>query len=164
MRRALALFALAACKDVSSYSTGSDHYEGTIVPADFLRAGIDPSVVMCLTLDTTRLQEGPGVITSSDGRFQRTPLRPMPQIWHDSLSTLSFGDGRVQNLVYVASESACDAGTCGGDDWVVVSLMQGGGVEARVMRGAPGAPDAGASSPSLFAVFTLSRASGACPY
>jgi hypothetical protein len=158
MRPLLLALALAACKDVSSYATGNDHYEGSVVPAGFVRTGIDDDVRMCLTLDTNHLQESPGVITSSDSRFSATPLRPIPQVWHDSLSTLSFGEGRSQNLLYAASEPA-------GDDMVIVSLLNGGGVEVRLLRGAPGAPpsDAGTPTPSLFAVFELSRAPGPCP-
>jgi len=45
--------------------------------------------------------------------------------------------------------------------------MQSGGVEARILRGAP-AVDAGApvsaAQPNLFGVFTLSRAGGPCSF
>ncbi len=156
-RASIALGMLLSCKDVSSYSTGADHYEGAIVPAGFVRAGIDADVRICLTLDTDHLEASPGVITSSDGRFSATKLRPIPQVFHDSISTLSFGEGRTRNLMYVATERQ-------GDVMVVVSLMQGGGVEVRLVRGAPGeTTDAGiVPTPNMFAVFELSRAPGAC--
>jgi hypothetical protein len=153
--------ASAACRDVTRFTNAGDHYEGDIVAGSFVRAGFDGATRMCLVLDANRLQDAPGVITSSDGRFQATPLRPIPQIWHDPLSTLSFGDGRVQNLVYVATPMT-DSGT-EPDAMVVLSLMQGGGVEARVVRGAPpvGQTDEGTS---LFGVFSLSRAGGSCSF
>jgi hypothetical protein len=158
---------LAACRDLSSFSTHGDHFEGQVVQADFVRAGVDPSVVMCLTLDADHLEDVPGAISWSDGRFASSALRPIPQIWHDPLSTFSFGDGRLRNLVYV-STAAVPFGDGGGDDvFMVVSLMQSGDVEVRPIRGAPalsadGAPSAGPAS--MFAVFDLSRKPGPCSF
>lgn len=164
MRRALGLlivFGLVACRDVSRYSTHpGDHYEGDVVEGSFVRSGIDDNSHMCLTLDADHLQDTPGAITSSDGRFRDTPLRPIPQIWHDPLSTLSFGDGRRQNLVYMATPSADSGDTS--DITVVLSLMAEGGVEIRLLRGAPS--DAGTSTTPVFGVFTLERKEGACSF
>src|SRR5690606_28853105 len=108
------------------------------------------------------LQSAPGVVTTSDGRFRDAPLRPIPQLWHDPLSSLSFGDGRLKNLVYVATATD-DAGAS--DATVVVSLMQSGEVEVRVLRSAPqadAAPAPTGAPPPLFAVFRLQRREGAC--
>jgi hypothetical protein len=164
-RLRLALLALLAsslgCQDISRFSSSNDHYEGAVVQSSFVRALIGPDVRLCLTLSTDRLQDTPGVISTSDGRFGSTPLRPIPQIWHDPLSTLSFGEGREKNLVYVASSK-----DNGGDVMVVVSLMKSGSVEVRLLRGAPD-PDAGSASGSptnLFAVFYLERAPGPCSF
>lgn len=158
---AVALGALAACRDTSEFTTKSGHFGGQVVAGSFVRAGLPEDVVMCLTFDAGRLQDAPGSITTSDGRFRATPLRPIPQLWHDPLSTMSFGDGRVQNLLYVASPTE-DGG--GGDVMVLVSLMQSGGVEVRLLRGAPGADAAApAGGPPLFGVFDLQRRDGPCP-
>jgi hypothetical protein len=168
--RSAALIALTAsiaasigCRDVSRFSNdGDDHYEGEVVAGSFVRAGIEDSARMCLVLDASHLQDAPGVITSSDGRFRETPLRPIPQIWHDPLSTLSFGEGRTRNLVYVATPSTdAHAPTQEGDTLVVLSLMQTGDVEVRLLRGAP---TAGATSTNVFGVFTLSREKGPCSF
>jgi len=149
---------LAACRDVSRFSSRGDRFEGSVVTGSFVRAGVGPDVKMCLTLDTDRLQDAPGAISSSDGRFKATPLRPIPQIWHDPLSTLRFGDGRLQNLVYVA-EPAGEV-----DVLVVLSLMQSEHVEVRVLRSAP-RTDAGSSEPpALFAIFDLERQGGPCSF
>jgi hypothetical protein len=158
----------AGCRDLSSFTTGSDRYEGAVVQGDFVRAGVDPSTTICLTLDTDHLQDGPGALSTSDGRFHTAALRPIPQIWHDPLSTLSFGEGRLKNLVYVASATTPFSDGNGNDVLAVVSLMQSGDVEVRLIRGAPGlAPDGGATTASggnLFAVFDLVRQQGPCSY
>jgi hypothetical protein len=162
----VALAMVAACRDVSRFSSKNDHFEGSVVKGSFVRAGIGEDARMCLTLDTNHLQDGPGALTTSDGRFSSAALRPIPQIWHDPLSTLSFGDGRLQNLIYVATRSA-DAGA--EDVFVIVSLMQSDAVEVRLLRGAPVADDAGASAAAsgadaIFGVFNLERRSGSCAF
>jgi hypothetical protein len=160
---------LFGCRDLSNFTTGDDSYEGSVVPGDFVRAGVDPGTKLCLTIDTDHLQDAPGAISTSDGHFQVVGLRPIPQIWHDPLSTVSFGEGRLKNLLYVASASAPFADGNGNDVFVVVSLMQSGDVEVRLLRGAPGGRGADAGSTTgpggnLFAVFALSRKKGPCSY
>ena|SRR5215467_3853335 len=183
MRPAAAVLAFAslgvvtACRDLSSFTTSGDSYEGPVVQGDFVRVGVTTGTRACLTLDMGHLQDGPGLLSTSDGRLKAEPLRPIPQIWHDPLSTLSFGEGREKNLVYVVTPQPSFAGDSGGDVFVVISLMQSGGVEVRLVRGAP--PLGGASSPALptgdggaaagppsnvFAVFLLDRATGPCTY
>jgi hypothetical protein len=158
-----ALVLTAGCHDVSSFSTGSgNRYVGPVVPADFVLSGVGSSAQLCLLLDADHLQDAPGSISTSDGMFRGTALRPIPQLWHDPLSTFTFGEGRIQNLLYIATP------TQGADVTVVLSLMDGGGVEARLVRGAPPAVAADASSTptptNVFAVFTLSLQQGVCPF
>src|SRR5215831_9609409 len=160
-RLALAvLVALAAWggRDLSRFSTASgDHFEGPVVRGDFVRAGIAVDTKVCVTLDTDHLEDAPGAVSSNDGRFQKTPLRPIPQIWHDPLSTLSFGTGRVKNLIYAVTPSA-DAGDAQ-DMFVVISLLQSDDVEVRLLRSAPGG-----STNAVFGVFQLTRQKGDCPF
>jgi hypothetical protein len=152
-----------ACRDLSGFSTtNGDSYEGKVVSAPFVLSGLQAGTKLCLTLDTDHLQDTPGAISTNDGMFAKTPLRPIPQIWHDPLSTLSFGEGRLKNLIYVATPM-------GGEDvFVVVSLMQSGNIEVRLLRGAPGLPaDAGAptgGAANLFALFDLPRQEGPCSF
>lgn len=161
--------ATAGCRDTSRFSSRGDRFEGAIVKGNFVRSGFGESVRICLTLDTDRLQDAPGTITTSDGRFQGTALRPIPQIWHDPLSMLSFGDGRVQNLLYAAAPSpGDDEGAAEAQDvMVVISLMQTDHVEVRLLRGAPqtdaGLPPPG-SATALFGVFNLDRQPGPCAF
>ena len=108
-----------------------------MVDAAFVRTGIGAGTQMCLTLDSNHFQDGPGEVWTDDGRFTAAPFRPIPQIWSDPLSTLSFGEGRLKNLVYVLGATAPFADGNGNDVFAVVSLMQSGGVEVRLLRGAP---------------------------
>lgn len=146
------------CQDLSSYSTTSTkQYFGCVVPADFVLAGVSPTTELCLTLDANHLEDAPGTLSSSDGRFQSTPLRPIPQLWNDPLSTFTFGEGRTKNLLYMVAPRV-DAGVGSGDVTVVLSLMSGGGVEVRFLRGAPSvAPDASGNAAvgTIFGVFPL---------
>ncbi len=151
--------AMGGCQDVSRFSSSGDHYQGAVVGGSFVLAGFDAGTSLCLVLDATNLQSAPGTLTSNDGRFVHTPLRPIPEVWRDPLSTLTFGEGRVQNLLYIATPLAdVDAQ---GDVTVVLSLMQSGSVELRLFRGAPDL-DGGAVASQLFGVFTLTRAPGQC--
>ncbi|HXX67081.1 MAG TPA: hypothetical protein VEK07_07865 [Polyangiaceae bacterium] len=165
--------ALAACRDISGFSTHGDRYQGAVVDGEFVRAGVDAGTTLCLTIDTDHLEDGPGNLWTSDGRFTMVPLRPIPQIWHDPLSTLSFGEGRLKNLVYVAAATTPFSDGAGNDVFAVLSLMQSGDVEVRLLRGAPplssatadaseAGATAGAQEDNVFAVFTLSRQPGSC--
>jgi hypothetical protein len=152
------------CQELSDYSTTQGkQYAGCVVPANFVLAGVRATTGMCVTFDADQLQTNPGTITTSDGRFQATPLRPIPQLWNDPLSSFTFGEGRTKNLLYMATPAA-DAGG-GGDVTVVLSLMTGGNVEVRLLRSAPplGLIDAGGpSAPNVFAVFPLTLTPNGC--
>jgi hypothetical protein len=175
MKRAIALgwslLACVGCRDLSGFSTGGDRFEGAVVQGDFVRAGVAPLTNMCLSLDADHLQDAPGAISTDDGRFHVAALRSIPQIWHDPLSTLSFGEGRLKNLIYAAAASTPFADGMDGNVLAIVSLMQSGHVEVRLLRGAPGLTAAasdsgsqGAPAGNVFAVFDLTRQSGPCSY
>lgn len=156
------------CRDVSRFSSHGDRFQGAVVKGSFVRSGVVEDARMCLTLDTDHLQDAPGTVTTSDGRFAGAPLRPIPQIWHDPLSTLNFGDGRVQNLVYAASPIPGEAGASDAQDvMVIVSLMTSERVEVRLVRGAPqtdAAPPPPGVAGALFGVFNLDREPGPCAF
>jgi hypothetical protein len=171
---AAALLACVSCRDLSDFTTAGGSYEGYVVRGDFVRAGVAAETKLCLTLDADHLQDAPGSLSTSDGRFQAAALRPIPQVWHDPLSTLAFGEGRLKNLLYVVAASSSAGDTHGGDVFAVVSLMQSGDVEVRLLRGAPGldvdAGSAGSGATSatannnIFAVFILGRQKEPCSY
>jgi len=161
----LLVVTVVACRDLSDFSTGAGSYQGPVVQADFVRSGVARNVNLCLTLDTNHLQDAPGAVSTSDGSFEATALRPIPQIWQDPLSTLSFGEGRTKNLLYIATPQPDSGSTA--DVLVVVSLMDSSNVEVRMLRGAPSVAAEGgmAGSPAnLFAVFTLDRQPSPCPF
>jgi hypothetical protein len=163
---AVAALGAAGCRDLSGFSTGGDSFAGPVVSAPFTLAGMDGATNLCLTLDADHLQDTPGNLSTSDGTFAAVPMRPIPQLWQDPLSTFTFGDGRVKNLLYVVAPTKPFADGNASDVMAVVSLMQSGDVEVRLLRGAPGpAPDGGAATGgNVFAVFQLARQKGPCSY
>jgi hypothetical protein len=158
------LLAASACDPLSDYATTPmRQYAGCVVPADFVLAGVGPTTEVCLTFDPNNLQTAPGTLTSSDGRFSEAPLRPIPQLWNDPLSTLNFGQGRLKNLIYMVTPQGDAA--AGGDITAVVSMMDSDGLELRLVRGAPpvGVTDAGGPGASnVFAVFPLTLHRNGC--
>jgi hypothetical protein len=169
--RILLLFAAATagCRDLSSFTTAAgESFVGPVQGGDFVRAGIDPTTSGCLTLDTDHLQDAPGHFSTSDGRFAAVAMRPIPQVWQDPLSTLSFGEGRLKNLVYVATATTSFPDGRGDDVLLVVSLMQSGDVEVRMLRGAPGlvvdGGPAAAGGGNVFGVFDLTRQKSPCSF
>jgi len=165
MSLALATFPVVVmgCKDISRFGTGPDEsYCGGIVPGGFVRQGFAPGVAMRLHIDPDRLQDAPGDISTDDGTFVDAPLRPIPQLAHDSLSTLDFGEGRVRNLLLGAQPAQ------GATAYVIVSLLENESVEVRVLRGAPPTDTEAVPvswfGPELFGVFPLVRQKGTCEF
>lgn len=160
--------ALAGCRDLSGFSTNGGSFSGPVVNASTVLAGIDSATSVCLTLDTDHLQDTPGAVSTSDGRFSAVPFRPIPQIWQDPLSTFNFGEGRVKNLMYVATASTPFGDGNGNDVFFVLSLMQSGDVEVRMLRGAPAlVTEIDAAPPptgNIFAVFDATKQSSPCSY
>jgi len=157
-RMGLVLFGVSSCRNVEAFSTGTDdHFEGTVVQGGFVRSGFEAGTRLCVTLDGKRLNDLPGNMSSSDGRFKAAALRPIPQVFHDPISTFNFGEGRARNLMYVASGLTEDSA----EATAVISLMESEQIEVRVFRGAPGNDRA---PRPLFGVFLLQRERGSCSF
>jgi hypothetical protein len=146
-------FAALGCESLERFSSGSGSYQGTVVDADFVRAGIEAKTTLCLTFNADKIQENPGLFSTSDGLFTKAPLEVLPQFWHDSLASLSFGEGRTKNMVYTAADAQ------GRDTTVILSLLDSGLVEVRLLRGSPQGRNG-----NLFAVFTLEKHSTPCAF
>jgi hypothetical protein len=163
-----ALSLVAACRDLSGFNSNGGSYQGAVVDAPFVLAGVDGgSTSMCLTIDTSQLQQSPGTLSTSDGRFHAAPIRSIPQIWQDPLSTLQFGEGRLKNMMYMTRASTPFADGEGNDVLTVISLMQSGDIEVRLIRGAPETTDEGGISSTMqnvFAIFDLTKQSSPCSY
>ncbi len=152
-----------ACKDISRFSTQpGESYCGSIVPAGFVRQGFGPGVRMRLTLDTDHLNDAPGAVVTDDGMFEYANLRPIPQLAHDTLSTLTFGEGRERNLLFGITA------TEGAQALAVISLLENGTVEVRVVRGASLLPNESPMPASqgeqLYGIFPLQRQQGTCGF
>jgi hypothetical protein len=132
---------------------------------------------MKLTLDTSRLSSFSedqmtqvGALTSNDADtglcsasgqalFESSPVRSIPQLDHDTLSTLSFGEGHDEDFF------AWTDSTCQGTMLAVVSLLRNGDVELRLFKPAPlPAPDAGPEQRPGFALFYLRREKKGCDF
>jgi hypothetical protein len=84
--------------------------------------------------------------------FKSSPLRAIPQLDHDTLSTLSFGEGHDEDFF------AWTDSTCQGTMLALVSLLRKGDVELRLFK--PAAlppPDAGPDKRPGYALFYLER-------
>lgn len=134
MKRVLpfALLLCASCADVGSFSTEpGECYRGEIVNADYVRTTFAENTHLSMTFDTSALAYGrgsAGVMWTSDGRFTASTISQMKELSYDQLSQFQFPGGRIRNyLLYVVAADRVPA-------MVVVSLMENGLVEARVMR------------------------------
>ena len=156
-----------ACTDLSEYQLEADEaYCGSMVSAPVFQSGFVPEdegrrMRLRLHLDIDALTTMPGSITSDDLKFglckdsdqplfDEAPLRAIPEVLHDSISTLEFGQGREHSFfAYVDS-------TCQGTMLAVVSLMKSKDVEVRLFKPAAMAkPDAPAAKSSGYALFYL---------
>ncbi len=156
---ALASLAVVSCRDLEGFSTtGDESYEGVVVPAYELRRAVapalDPGTTMRLTLDVARLQSNvpgeAGMMTTTDGLFSATPLLPIEPLWHDTLSGLTFPEGRLRSvLYYVRASDSAPAPYAGVNVLAVISLMVDGSVEVRLIGGPD--PDV------LYGVFRLRK-------
>jgi hypothetical protein len=174
---ALGAFAILGCHNLDGFDTKpGDAYCGAIVGAPF-QAGFvpenqPPSLELALTLDTSKLTSEPGILHSNDAQsglcatptqpqalFQDVPLRAIPEVDHDALSTLTFGEGHEHDFfAWVDS-------TCQGTMLAVVSLMKNNQVEMRLFKPARlPPPDAPPAEQPGFAVFHLEVQKGGCGF
>src|SRR5258706_783100 len=171
----LALAAPAlACHSLDRFDTeGEAAYCGAMVAgpsfnAGFLPKGVPPLLSLKLPRATGQLTSLPGTLSSDDAAlglcsgggqplFQSSPLRAIPEIYHDTLSTLSFGEGHDDDFFAWADS------TCQGTVLSLVSLLRGGDVEVRLFKPAPlPPPDAGPDKSPGYAVFYLKRREHGC--
>ena len=164
---AFAALALLGCHSLDGFDTKPGYaYCGPIIGVAPFQAGFvplnqPPSLWLALTLNTSNLTSVPGYLTSNDTAnglcsasgqplFQGAPLRAIPEVDNDVLSTLSFGEGHEHDFfAWVDS-------TCQGTMVAVVSLMKNDQVELRLFKPArQPPPDAGPAEIPGFAVFHL---------
>jgi hypothetical protein len=177
------LLSALSCRGLDRFdTTGDAAYCGDLVSGPSFYDGFIPTgqpalLKMKLKLDTTQLStygDGkvtlPGLLTSNDGAtglcsadgqalFQSSPLRGIPQVDHDSIATMTFGEGHDEDFF------AWTDSTCQGTMLAVVSLLRKGDVELRLFKPAPlPAPEAGPDKRPGFAVFYLRRNDKGCGF
>jgi hypothetical protein len=155
------------CQGLDRFDTKpGESYCGALVSAPVFHAGLvptgaPPSLRLRLELDTGKLTTAPGMLTSDDAErglcapralFEGAPMRAIPELTHDALSFMEFGEGRDHNYMTWVDSS------CQGTMLAVVSLMRDDSVEVRLLKPAPlpGA-DAGPDSRPGFGLFVLRR-------
>jgi hypothetical protein len=174
---ALSALAAVGCHKLDGFDTKpGDAYCGTIIAAPpvfqdgFLSEGQPPNLALALTIDTGKLSSEPGILRSNDTLtglcssasqplFRDAPLRAIPEVDHDVLSTLTFGEGHEHDFfAWVDS-------TCQGTLLSLVSLMKNDQVELRLFKPAHLPPEnaAPADRPG-FAVFHLQVQKGGCGF
>jgi len=156
-----------SCTSIDGFtSKPGEAYCGTIgLPVfqeGFVEEGSPSTLELAVTLDVNKLPTYPGVVNSNDPQglcgtpdapqvlFQNAPLRAIPELQHDVLSALSFGEGHDHDFfAWVDS-------TCQGTMLAVVSLMKNNYIELRLFKPArfPG-PNATAGERPGFALFHL---------
>jgi len=179
-----ALLLTLSCRSLDRFDTRGDAaFCGNLVSGPsfhdgFIPAG-QPAVLlrMKLTLDTSQISSFaenkgavPGHLTSNDiesglcsaagqALFESSPLRAIPQVDHDSISTLTFGEGHDEDF-FGWTDS-----TCQGTMLAVVSLLRNGDVELRLFKPAPlPETDAGPEKRPGFGLFYLQRNDKGCGF
>lgn len=178
------LLTTLSCRNLDRFDThGEAAYCGDLVSGPsfhdgFIPAGQPALLRMALTLDTSQFNSSsannqalPGNrlssndvdsgLCSGDGQplFDNSPLRAIPQVDHDEISTLTFGEGHDEDFfTYVDS-------TCQGTMLGLVSLLRNGDVQLRLFKPMPlPAPDAGPEKRPGFALFYMRRNDKGCGF
>jgi hypothetical protein len=178
---ALALFgvlSLLGCRNLDQFtSKPGEAYCGPIIGQPefqdgFVKQGEPPDLELALTLDTNRLTSQPGRLSSGDAAngmcaapgapqalFDNAPLRAIPEVDHDVLSALSFGEGHEHDF-FVWVDSTCQGTMLG-----VVSLLKNDQVELRLFKPAhKPVPNAPPDQSPGFAVFHFYVQKGGCDF
>ena len=140
-----ALLAASGCRNLDGFtSKPGDAYCGQLLSQPefqdgFLPLGSRPNLELALTLDMSKLTSEPGKLTSNDAStglcasttgalFQNAQLRAIPQVDHDVLSALTFGEGHEHDFFAWVDSS------CQGTMLALVSLMKNQEVEIRLFK------------------------------
>jgi hypothetical protein len=155
--------AICGCKSIDQFTTEpGEFYCGNIVQGPFVRSGFGPGVQLKLTFDADAISTSPGKLSTDDKLFVDAPLEAIPQIAHDPISTLQFGEGRQRNLIFSVEPTSAHGGP---PALVFMSLLEGGGAEVRLVRAASLRATAEVVEQApLFGVFPLNRSREGCKF
>jgi hypothetical protein len=165
---------LAACSSLDGYTTApGESYCGAIVASGTFSAGLPAGFAMRLTLDAAELDGdiSPGAVWASPDPsgpastrlLDGAPLRRIPALENDPLSTPDLGGGRAPTRIFALTPASAAEDPLLG----VLSLRSDGGAEVRLLR--PGVTAAPPASPPpgkqpLFALFVLYKQAGTCAF
>jgi hypothetical protein len=176
-----------SCRNLDRFDTKNDAaFCGQLVSAPAFHDGFVPELkdgepklqlTMKLTLDTSQLSTYAadkatqvGELSSNDADkglcaldgqplFKGSPLRGIPQVDHDTISTLTFGEGHDEDF-FAWTDSKCQ-----GTMLALVSLLRKGDVELRLFKPAPLPPPmAGPDQRPGFGLFYLKRDEKGCGF
>jgi hypothetical protein len=179
----LALLLSVSCRNLDRFDTHpGESYCGSLVGQETISTGFadgweaktsTPST-LALTLNTTELFVAggiPAVITSNDVSFgpcgpsqplfDRAPARTLGKSIGDRLSAMKLGEDHQEDVVLFVDSS------CSGSMVAILSLIQNGDVELRLLRPAPLAasdPAATVESTERFGLFVLTKAKEGCGF
>ena len=167
---AVACVTLLGCSSLDGYTTGpGESYCGTVTAGSNFLAGLPSGMTMRLTLDATELdgEASPGAVwatpdtagPSPDARlFDGAPLRRIPALENDPLSTPDLGGGRDHTRLFALTPAPV-----GEDPFLAaISLRSDNGVEARLVRPGTASPHAGQQP--VFSLFVLYKQAGTCTF
>jgi hypothetical protein len=160
------LLLLPACEKLDQFDTkGDSAYCGAVVDASFVRTseangGFAHAARLELHIDTSKLNTSPGELTSDDQScnggptFDGAVLRVVQEVLHDPLSSMTFEDGQVQNVIAWVDTS------CRGSMLAIVSLLKTDRVDVRLLE----PRDLAAQGKDVFTLFSLSRYDNGCNF
>jgi hypothetical protein len=168
-----AVWLVLGCQTIDRFDTqGNAAYCGRIVQSTFVwtpesKGGFDRELQLQLKLDTSSLATEPGRITTDDAHrnspcgegvptFDGAKLIVTPQLANDPLSSLTFEEGQVHNIMAWVDSS------CLGRMLAVVSLYKSNYVEVRIMKPGDGTSDS--TKLGAFALFPLDRRHDGCEW
>jgi len=159
------------CRSLDRFNTErGEAFCGTLIAPDRVSEGFEfwleqqqnqnPPLYLSVTLDTNSLQNRPGKVRSNDSLtgpcapyplFENAPLRTVKTALGDRISSMQLADDHEEDiLTYLDS-------TCSGSMVAILSLIQNGSVELRLLRPAPDDPGASVFDQPRFGVFGLRK-------
>lgn len=179
-----ALFGALSCRDLERFDTHGDQaYCGDLVSGPSFQDGFLPDSqpkqlrMKLSSLETNLLSTYsndkvtiPARLSSNDvatglcagqgqALFEDSPLRSIPQVDHDAIASMTFGEGHDEDFF------AWTTSTCQGTMLAVISLLRNGDIELRLFKPMPPPPnDAGADERPGFALFYLQRNPHGCGF
>jgi hypothetical protein len=160
------LLANTGCKNLNKFDTSKNEvFCGELVSAEYASEGFEywtrqsQPLQISMTLDTNHLDDLPGKLRSNDTNwgpcaplplFDDAPLRTIKKALGDRLSNIRLGEDHDEEILAFVDS------TCSGSMLAIVSLVQDGNTELRLIRPAKEATTEVTDQPR-FGVFSLTK-------